>query len=101
VAPTVASVIDVPVIKTQPINFIVGCRIEAQDINGAWQSATIIYVDSDEREALIQFDKDKGVDNEWFGIHFDSDRLRSTDYSTPATPLHFLCLHLYDFKQVL
>jgi PHD finger protein 20 len=71
--------IEVPVIKTMPINFIPGYRIEAQDFNGAWHSATIMEVDSEEREALIQFDKStksKGVADEW--IPQDSVRLRST-----------------------
>jgi hypothetical protein len=67
VAPTV---IDVPVIKTQPIKFNVGCRIEVH-VDDAWHSATII--DVDRYEALIQFDESNGRER----IAFDSVRLRS------------------------
>uniref|UniRef100_A0A182PFL4 MBD domain-containing protein n=1 Tax=Anopheles epiroticus TaxID=199890 RepID=A0A182PFL4_9DIPT len=60
------------------IDFTPGTKIEAQDFSGRWHSAKVVEVDTEEREALVQFDKTDKIKSstleEW--IPMDSVRLR-------------------------
>lgn len=47
------------IVSTPIVNFIPGTKIEAQDFNGVWHAAKIQEVDQDDREVLIQFEKNK------------------------------------------
>ncbi|XP_037047782.1 uncharacterized protein LOC119082366 [Bradysia coprophila] len=56
-----------------------GARIEAQDFNGAWHTAKVVEVDGDEKEVLINFEKNSkskapATATEW--IPMNSSRLR-------------------------
>ncbi|KAG4066483.1 hypothetical protein HA402_007119 [Bradysia odoriphaga] len=56
-----------------------GARIEAQDFNGAWHTAKVVEVDGDEKEVLINFEKNSKskapvTATEW--IPMNSSRLR-------------------------
>ncbi|XP_062564376.1 uncharacterized protein LOC134227114 [Armigeres subalbatus] len=69
------------------INFTPGTKIEAQDFAGKWHPATLLEVDTEEREVLVQFDKNGGknksnLNDEW--IPMDSVRLRPLQQ--PKTP---------------
>ncbi|XP_055536145.1 uncharacterized protein LOC129724892 [Wyeomyia smithii] len=61
-----------------PINFISGTKIEAQDFAGKWHPAKLVEVDTEEREVLVQFEKNgkskSTLNDEW--IPMDSVRLR-------------------------
>ncbi|KXJ70890.1 hypothetical protein RP20_CCG022187 [Aedes albopictus] len=69
------------------INFAPGTKIEAQDFAGKWHPAKLLEVDTEEREVLVQFDKNGAKSNsklndEW--IPMDSVRLRPLQQ--PKTP---------------
>lgn len=51
--------IETEVVSTPIVNFIPGTKIEAQDFNGVWHAARIQEVDTDDREVLIHFEKNK------------------------------------------
>ncbi|XP_052860458.1 uncharacterized protein LOC128267616 [Anopheles cruzii] len=59
-------------------NFTPGTKIEAQDFSGRWHTASLLEVDTEEREVLVQFDKTDTsktiLNDEW--IPMDSVRLR-------------------------
>uniref|UniRef100_A0AAG5D9Y5 MBD domain-containing protein n=1 Tax=Anopheles atroparvus TaxID=41427 RepID=A0AAG5D9Y5_ANOAO len=58
------------------IDFTPGTKIEAQDFGGRWHPASLLEVDTEEREVLVQFDKaEKAKTNEEW-IPMDSVRLR-------------------------
>lgn len=46
-------------VSTPIVDFIIGTKIEAQDFNGVWHAAEIKEVDQDDREVLIDFEKNK------------------------------------------
>lgn len=70
----------------QQINFAPGTKIEAQDFAGKWHPAKLLEVDTEEREVLVQFDKNgksnSKLNDEW--IPMDSVRLRPLQQ--PKTP---------------
>ncbi|XP_058066858.1 uncharacterized protein LOC131216394 [Anopheles bellator] len=59
-------------------SFTPGTKIEAQDFSGRWHTASLLEVDTEEREVLVQFDKTDTsktiLNDEW--IPMDSVRLR-------------------------
>ncbi|XP_053683737.1 PHD finger protein 20-like protein 1 [Sabethes cyaneus] len=69
-----------------PINFVSGTKIEAQDFAGKWHAAKLVEVDTEEREVLVQFEKNgkskSTLNDEW--IPMDSVRLRPLQ--APKTP---------------
>lgn len=58
------------------INFTPGTKIEAQDFSGKWHQAKLVEVDTEDREVLVQFEKNgkAKLNDEW--IPMDSVRLR-------------------------
>ncbi|XP_055612035.1 PHD finger protein 20-like protein 1 [Uranotaenia lowii] len=73
------STVVAPTVSQSPINFVPGTKIEAQDFSGKWHPAKIGEVDTEEREVLIQFEKNgknkSSLNDEW--IPMDSVRLRN------------------------
>ncbi|XP_058120413.1 uncharacterized protein LOC131284768 [Anopheles ziemanni] len=66
------------------IDFTPGAKIEAQDFSGRWHPASLLEVDTEEREVLVQFDKaEKAKTNEEW-IPMDSVRLRPQQSSNFA-----------------
>ncbi|XP_058459469.1 uncharacterized protein LOC131435506 [Malaya genurostris] len=69
-----------------PISFSPGTKIEAQDFAGKWHPAKLGEVDTEEREVLVQFEKNgkskSTLNDEW--IPMDSVRLRPLQ--GPKTP---------------
>lgn len=51
--------IETEIVSTPIVDFIIGTKIEAQDFNGVWHAAEIKEVDQDDREVLIDFEKNK------------------------------------------
>lgn len=72
--------------QASQINFTPGTKIEAQDFSGKWHPAKLLEVDTEEREVLVQFEKNgkskSTLNDEW--IPMDSVRLRPLQQ--PKTP---------------
>ncbi|XP_065082151.1 PHD finger protein 20-like protein 1 [Ochlerotatus camptorhynchus] len=72
--------------QSSQINFAPGTKIEAQDFSGKWHPAKLLEVDTEEREVLVQFEKNgkskPTLNDEW--IPMDSVRLRPLQL--PRTP---------------
>ncbi|XP_058831300.1 uncharacterized protein LOC131689929 [Topomyia yanbarensis] len=73
-------------LSQSPINFTPGTKIEAQDFAGKWHPAKLGEVDTEDREVLVQFEKNgknkSTLNDEW--IPMDSVRLRPLP--SPKTP---------------
>ncbi|XP_055626102.1 uncharacterized protein LOC129768456 [Toxorhynchites rutilus septentrionalis] len=67
------------------INFTPGTKIEAQDFSGKWHQAKLGEVDTEEREVLVQFEKNgkAKLNDEW--IPMDSVRLRPLHVAKSTT----------------